>query len=103
VAVTTTFADQVLNRLAPREYAVEVKGNGELQARVDWVEDRMLLTLALSTVANPTAILATGLQTASKQTSLTMSVAPGTYRLVVEHSGSNPQQDATFTLTVVHH
>jgi hypothetical protein len=101
-AVTTTFADQVLNRLAPREYAVEVKGGGTLEARVDWVEDRMLLTLSLSTVANPTAILATGLQTASKQTSLSMSVAPGSYRLVVEHAGNNPQQDATFTLTVVH-
>ena len=98
----TTFPDQVLERFSVRDYAVEAKRAGTLEAKVEWVEDRMLLGLSIANLTAPETALATGLQTAAKQTSLSLAVTPGTYRITVSHTGNNPLVPATYTLIVIH-
>ena len=98
----TTFPEQVLERFSVRDYAVEVKRPGTLQAKVEWVEDRMLLGLSIANLTAPETALANGLQTAAKQTSLSLGVTPGTYRISVSHTGNNPLVPATYTLIVIH-
>jgi len=81
---------------------VEAKRAGTLEAKVEWVEDRMLLGLSIANLTAPETALATGLQTAAKQTSLSLAVTPGTYRITVSHTGNNPLVPATYTLIVIH-
>jgi hypothetical protein len=102
-STTTFFVDQTINRFANRDFAVDVKGRGTLQARVDWKDDASLLSMSIVNMADPNTVLATGLQTGSKQTSLSIPVTPGTYRVTLGVVlDVRPYADLTYTLTVIH-
>jgi hypothetical protein len=100
---TTVFPNETVVFGGGREFVVEVKGTGTLTARVDWQQDGVLLGLYVVNLANPQLVLKDGGQTGSKQSSLSVPVTPGSYRIAVTNSsGTGPVVTTTFTLTVVH-
>ena len=90
-------------RKAARDFVVDVRGTGTLTARVDWLQDGVLLDMYIVNLANPGQVIATGNQTASKQRSLSTAVTAGSYRIAVTNStGAGPEVTTTFTLVVTH-
>jgi hypothetical protein len=74
-----------------------------LTARADWQQDGVLLAMYIVNLANISSVLADGNQTAAKEVSLSLAVTTGSYRIsVTNSSGTGPQVDTNFTLTVVH-
>ncbi len=101
--VTTTFPNEVVGFGAGRDFVVDVKGSGTLRAKVEWLQDGVVLAMYVVNLANPQQVLADGAQTASKEVSLSVPVTPGSYRIsVTNSSGAGPHVDTTFTLTVQH-
>lgn len=100
---TNTFPNEVVVFGGGRDYVVDVKGSGTLTARVDWVQDGVLLGMYIVNLANSGQVLMNGGQTASKQLTLSLPVTAGSYRISVTNStGAGPHVDTTFTLTVTH-
>jgi hypothetical protein len=101
--VTTTFPNEVVVFGGGREFVVDVRGSGTLTARVEWQQEGVLLGLYVVNLANAGTVLAEGNQSASRQTSLSLPVTSGSYRVsVTNSSGHGPEVDTRFTLTVVH-
>jgi hypothetical protein len=102
-AVTATFPNEVVAFGGGRDFVVDVGGSGTLTARVDWQQQGVLLGMYIVSLANPGTVLAEGNQTASQQTSLSLGVTRGSYRVSVTNStGHGPEVDTRFTLTVIH-
>ncbi len=100
---TNTFPNEVVVFGGGRDYVVDVKGSGTLTAKVDWVQDGVLLGMYIVNLANSGQVLMNGGQTASKQLTLSLPVTAGSYRISVTNStGAGPHVDTTFTLTVTH-
>lgn len=100
---TTTFPNEVVVFGGGRDFVIDVRGTGTLTARVDWIEDGVLLDMYVVNLANVGQVLASGGQTASKQVSLSTAVTAGSYRISVTNStGAGPQVNTTFTLVVTH-
>ena len=102
-ATTTTFPNETVVFGGGRDFVVDVRGTGTLTARVDWLEDGVLLDMFIVSLANPGQVLAASNQTASKQRSLSTAVTTGSYRISVTNStGAGPEVTTTFTLVVTH-
>jgi hypothetical protein len=100
---TTTFPNETVVFAGGREFVVDVRGSGTLTARVDWQQDGVVLGLYIVNLASAQQVLKDGSQTGSKQTSLSLAVTPGSYRIAVTNStGLGPNVTTTFTLTVTH-
>jgi hypothetical protein len=100
---TTAFRNEVVKFGGGRDFLVDVRGSGTLTARVDWVQDGVPLGMYIVNHATAGPVLADGRETGTKQLTLSIPVAAGTYRIAVTNSsGSGPAVDTTFTVTVTH-
>jgi hypothetical protein len=98
---TRTFPNEVVVFGGGRDFVVDARGSGTLTARCTWVQDGVLLSMYVVSLANPGQVLKDAGQTGSKELTLTQAVTQGSYRIsVTNSSGAGPVVDTTFTLTV---
>jgi hypothetical protein len=94
-----TFNGDLLSGSAPREFPLVVAATGIVDARVDWIEPGVLLTLELDDSSHQARAFSN--PTTSVEALLSVVVEPGTYTLLLS------RRDAlggpgTFTLVVTH-
>jgi hypothetical protein len=95
------FANETVVFGGGRDFAVEVRGSGSLQAVTTWNQPGVVLSMYIVNLANAGTVIADGNQTGSGQTTLQVPVTPGSYRIsVTNSSGSGPMVTTTFTLRV---
>jgi tetratricopeptide (TPR) repeat protein len=101
---SSSFPNETVVFGGGREFVIDVKKSGTLTAHVDWQQDGVVLDMYIVNLNNAPQVLAEGGRTASRQTSLSLAVTPGSYRISVTNStGFGPQVTTTFTLSVTVH